>query len=460
MKTQNVGAKTFVLLLILLGGMAILAYFYSTAGGKLPLAEKPYKVTAILTEPQQVLKHADVRSAGVKVGEVGTIENISGNRTSFVLELKKKYAPVYRDAKILVRQKTLVGENYVDLTIGDAKSGQVPDGGTLAVAAQQESVPIDKVLNTLDPKTRKHVSQNLRAAGDSVKGRGQDLNDLFDRVAPIAEDGSQLLDILNEQRGQIARLVANTGVVMGAISSRTTDLQTLVRTAKATAEAVAARDQAVRTTFESIPPTLKQARTTVSRLTRFSGNATPVVTDLKTSLQSLKPVLNRLGPTATRARRLTDSLPALFKATNPTLASLTPFANDGAATVPTIENILREANPALAYLEPYHKEFGSFLANFGLHAATQDKNGILGVCGCPVSDRTLSNQTPEVRALLAPLLDQGPVKDFIHETTNHYRKPNSLPRADSEATPFGTTTSKFPHIGRDDTPDPPVPTTK
>lgn len=35
MKTPNLAAKSFVLLLILVGGLAILGYFYKTAGGKL-----------------------------------------------------------------------------------------------------------------------------------------------------------------------------------------------------------------------------------------------------------------------------------------------------------------------------------------------------------------------------------------------------------------------------------------
>lgn len=428
MKTQNLGAKSFVLLLILLGGMAILAYFYSTAGGKLPLSEKPYKVTAILTDSQQVLKHADVRSAGVKVGEVGSIENGDNGRVRMELELKKKYAPVYRDAKILVRQKTLVGENYIDLTVGDRSSGQVADGGILTVAAQKEAVPIDKVLNTLDPETRKSVSKDLGAAGDSVKGRGQDLNDLFDRVAPVAEDGSALLDVLNKQRGQIARLVSNTGIVMGSIANRTNDLQSLIRSAKATSEAVAARDQAVLATFQSIPPTLRQARTTVAKLQTFSGNATPVVDDLRTSLQSLKPVLTKLRPTAARARRLTDSLPALFKAVNPALTSLPAFANDGTAAIPKLEGVLREANPALAYLSPYGNELVSFVENFGA-GATLDDAGVIGRCSCPVGVNTISNFTPELRALVAPILDQGPIGDFLAEHDNQYRKPKSLPNA-------------------------------
>lgn len=429
MKNQNILGKSLVLLFIFVGGMALLAYFYSVAGGKLPTSEDPYEVQAVMTDSQQTLKHADVRSAGVTVGEVGKIENTENGKVRLTLEIQRKYAPIYRDAKVLVRQKTLVGENYIDLDPGSSKASQVPDGGSLTVAAQKEAVPIDEILNTLDPKTRRDVSNNLRAGGDSLKGRGQDLNQLFERVAPLSEDGSVLLDILNKQRAQITRLVANTGVVTGAIANRTGDLQNLVRAAKTTAEAVAARDDAVQATFESIPPTLRQARTTVANLRSFSGNATPVVDDLRTSLQSLKPVLTQLRPTAARARRLTDELPALFKATNPALTTLPRFANNTSKAVPAVEGLLRELNPALEFMTPYKREFSGFIQNWPTPYAA-DSLGTMARCSCPLNVNSFSNFPGETRKLLAPLLDEGVIGSVTKEEEQHFRPPGTLPTVD------------------------------
>jgi virulence factor Mce-like protein len=446
MKNQNLAAKSFVLFLILAGGLAILAYFYDTAGGKLPLSEKPYKVTAVLTESQQVLKHADVRAAGVQIGEVGDIENTSNGRVKMVLEIKKEHAPIYRDAKLLVRQKTLVGENYIDLTPGTRASSPIPDGGTLAVAAQQEAVPIDKVLNTLNPKTRKDVSDNFRSLGDSTKGRGQDINELFDRVAPLAEDGSALLDVLNKQRGQIARLVGNTGIVMGAIQNRTGDLRTLAANLRTTVDAVAERDEAAYAAFSSIPPTLRQARTTVSNLQTFANKSTPTVTDLKVALQDLRPVLTKLRPTAARARRLTDELPALFKNVNPALTSLPTFAAAGNDAIPDVEGALRELNPALDYIKPYDKEVVSFFENWGSDY-TFVKIGKQARCNCVFDLQTATTALPSsVSELLSPLLNESPLSTFTKETQNQYRKPGGLIDPSNPA-------SNYREVKRDDTPN-------
>ncbi|WP_320671811.1 MlaD family protein [Patulibacter defluvii] len=431
MKQRRLAGKSLALIALLIGAGAILAYFYTTAGGRLPFSENPYRVTAVMTDSQQLLKHADVRAAGVKIGSVGQIDNV-GDRIHVQLELDRKYAPLYRDAKVQVRQKTLVGENYVEVTPGSPRSGApLADGATLAVSRQREAVPIDRVLNSLDAETRRDVSRNLRSGGKTVRGRAADLQALFRRVPPLTDDADRLVSVLDEQRDQVRALVRNTGTVMQAISARGGDLQSLIRTAKTTAEAVAARDAAVRTTFESLPPTLRQARGSISTLRAFSRTATPVVDDARTSLQTLRPVLDDLAPTAVRARKLTDELPALFRAANPALDQLRTFSGDADAVVPRLENVLRQANPALNYLKPYYRDVGSLVSNFG-KGLMFDKWGGIGRCLCPITDRVFTNQTPEIRAILGLLLDQDPVKSLVHAANNAYREPGSLPYTDKE----------------------------
>jgi len=138
MKVSNPWMKMFVLGLITLGAVVILGYYYVTAGGRLPLAGHLYTVTAQIRDPQEILKHADVRSAGVKVGSVSDLGNkVMGNTTisEIQMQLNSNVAPVYNDATVEIRQKTLVGENYIDLQRGSGAAGQVKDGGTLPLSA-------------------------------------------------------------------------------------------------------------------------------------------------------------------------------------------------------------------------------------------------------------------------------------------------------------------------------------
>ena len=85
------------------------------------------------------------------------------------LQLDGSFAPIYRDATVLVGQKTLVGENYIEITRGLPKYGRVPDGGTLGLSQDLESVPLDKILNSLTPAVRTQVQTDVRSLGAGLE---------------------------------------------------------------------------------------------------------------------------------------------------------------------------------------------------------------------------------------------------------------------------------------------------
>ena len=60
-----------------------------------------------------------MRVAGVPVGKVRKVEVGDGtNRTVATVEIERRYAPLRSDARAILRQKTLLGETYVELTPG------------------------------------------------------------------------------------------------------------------------------------------------------------------------------------------------------------------------------------------------------------------------------------------------------------------------------------------------------
>ena len=165
-----------------------LAFYYVTAGGRLPLAGHLYTVTAQVQDPQGLLKHADVRAAGVKVGSVSNITNMAtptGTIAEVQMQLNGNYAPIYRNATVLVRQKTLVGENYIEITRGLPKYGQLPDGGALPLSHDLESVPLDKILNSLTAPVRREVQVDLQSLGGGLHHEGEHLNEFLSQLEPV-----------------------------------------------------------------------------------------------------------------------------------------------------------------------------------------------------------------------------------------------------------------------------------
>lgn len=442
-KVSNPAAKIVVILLLMLGAGIILAYYYVTAGGRLPLSGHLYTITAEIQDPQALLKHADVRAAGVKVGTVSNITNqVIGESTvaDVQMQLNSEMAPVYKDATVLIRQKTLVGENYVEITRGHPQAGPLPDGGTLGLSQDLESVPLDDILNALDPAVRGEVRVDLQSLGAGLHHEGEHLNEFLGELQPTVYNGGVVFNVLNRQRAQVADVVAQTGTVMQALANRTEDLRTLITAAQQTAQSVASRDAALQETLIQLPPTLQQARTSVATLVGFAGLATPVISNLRVAVENLGPVMRQLRPTAAAARRLFVDLPPFLKVANPLLGSLRRFSTAAKPAVPSIEALLSQANPALAYISPYYKEIGGFLENFGDGVQKDSAGDYIGRCLCPISLETYSGFTPAEQALVQSLVAAGGLGGIANPTANPLRAPGSLPAANQ---PF---TGTYPQI--------------
>jgi ABC-type transporter Mla subunit MlaD len=295
-----------------------------------------------------------------------------------------------------VRQKTLVGENYVDLTRGTPQAGELPKGAKLPLSHDQEVAPVDKILNALDAPTRARVSHNLQVLGAGFNDRSKDVNRLLGAMKPTLADGGKVMGILQDQKLQVAALIQQTGTVLQAIANRTSDMRTLVRAAKTASEAVARRDSTLAEGLDEFPSTLRQARGSVAKLSGFASRATPVVGDLRVALRDLRPVFTKLEPTAKSTRELFDELPKLLKVANPMLIRLRSFSAAAGPAMPPLEAALRQVDPALAYLKPYNRDLGSALANFGDTLAF-DNLGAIGSCGCPVDDRSFSTNTHSLK---------------------------------------------------------------
>src|SRR3954464_11206219 len=113
----------------------LLLFLWRAFGGPIPLKPKGYRFHASFGEATQLAKEADVRISGVSVGKVKDIQTDKHRgRSDATIELKQDYAPLPRDTKAILRQKTLLGETYVELSPGDKAKGIIQEGGTLAAS--------------------------------------------------------------------------------------------------------------------------------------------------------------------------------------------------------------------------------------------------------------------------------------------------------------------------------------
>src|SRR3712207_3836264 len=138
--------------LLVMGGFALscfglLLFLWLAFGGPVPLKPKGYQVNVSFSEGTQLAVEADVRISGVPVGKVKTVEaNPETGRANAMIQMEERFAPIPRDTKAVLRQKTLLGETYVELTPGDKNGEMVEEGGTLPVGQVSSTVELDEIF--------------------------------------------------------------------------------------------------------------------------------------------------------------------------------------------------------------------------------------------------------------------------------------------------------------------------
>src|SRR5919197_813471 len=289
--------KILTMVFFALSCFGLLLFLWLSFGGPIPLKPKGYQFKVAFPEATQLGLEADVRVAGVSVGKVRakSIDSAHPNRTIATIEVDRKYAPIARAARAILRQKTLLGETYVELTPGHPKTaGTVPDGGFLADGRVAKTVELDEIFQALDPKTRASFRTWQQSLAQAVNGRGQDLNDALGNLPAFADDGNDLLAVLDGQSAQVRELVDGTGKVFGALNRDSGQLHNLIVNASDVFDATSRQQEALAETFRIFPTFLDESKLTFQRLERFSKDTHPPVQDLRPAARQLKPTLQYL----------------------------------------------------------------------------------------------------------------------------------------------------------------------
>ena len=333
----------------------LLLFLWISFGGPIPIKPQAYRVLAAFPEAATLAEEADIRISGVTVGTVRkkTLDAPS-NRTVVTMDIDEPYAPIPSDTRAILRQKTLLGETYVELTPGSQSVPKIPDGGDIVATNIAPTTELDEILRIFDPRTKRAFRDFTSEFAKVTEGSyPEDLNDAFGNLTGTATEGADVLRLLDVQEQATRELVKNTGVVFGALSERRGALRQLVTNANNTFEATASEQKALSETFQIFPTFLKETRTTLARLDAFSDNTDPLINDLK-------PVAVDLGPTVRDLGRLSPDLESVLRELNP----LVDASRNG---LPAAERFLRGARPLFKGLHRFLPELNPILAyvNYG-----------------------------------------------------------------------------------------------
>jgi phospholipid/cholesterol/gamma-HCH transport system substrate-binding protein len=353
----------------------LLLFLWLAFGGPIPLKPEGYRFTVPFDEATQLAVESDVRISGVSVGKVKRVDLSDDGFADATIELEERYAPIPSDTRAILRQKTLLGETYVELTPGSDSAPTLPEDGTLSQAQVSDSVQLDEIFRAFDDRTRGAFQTWMQGQAAALRGRGEDLSVAIASLDPFAEEAQRLLRVLDSEELAVRQFVRDGGEVFQALSERRGQLRGMIENAATVFATTAARDQDLEDTFRAFPTFLRESRSTLTRLEEFAADTDPLVL-------ALMPAARELDPTLTEAARLSPELEGFFE-------GLRKTNNAAPSGFKATRKLLDEdLPPLLDRFNPWLAQFNSILEVVGMyrHEVTAllanvaaASNGVLGL---------------------------------------------------------------------------------
>jgi phospholipid/cholesterol/gamma-HCH transport system substrate-binding protein len=321
-----------------------------------------YKVNAEFSTAQAVVpgQGQTVDIAGVPVGELGEV-NLKNGVATVQLKIRRKYAPIYKDARMLLRPKTGLKDMIVEMDPGTKAAGALPENGTIPVENTAPDVNLDEILQSLDNDTRTYLQILVNSGGEALAGDTPvKLRETFKRFEPTNRDLAKITGLLSQRRRNLSHVVHNFGLLTNELGTRHTQLAQLVGSANANFRALANQEASIRDSLGQLPDTLNLTQSTLVKADRFSNQ-------LGTTLQDLRPTARALGPALAASR-------PFLRTTTPVIHNqLRPFARDVQPVVRSLRSAAGNLQPLIPRLTRTFRVVNSFLNELAYNPPGSDE---------------------------------------------------------------------------------------
>ncbi len=286
-----------------------------------------YVVRGIFDNGSFMVQGEQVRIAGANVGEIesvdvsqpGEVDSYEGGhpqavpgKAVIVMNITDPgFQDFRRDATCIIRPQSLIGEKYLDCRptlprapgsplpppLRKVKSGQ-PGAGEYLLPLENNSTSVDPDLindiHSLPYAQRFRLIFN--ELGASLAGRGSDIAAAVKRANPALRDADRVLEILYQQRDELAQLASDSNQVVEPLARERTHVAGFLANAGAAGQATAERGADLEASLRKFPAFLQEFRTTMTQLKGFSDAAAPVFSDLDRATPALTEATRNLTP--------------------------------------------------------------------------------------------------------------------------------------------------------------------
>jgi phospholipid/cholesterol/gamma-HCH transport system substrate-binding protein len=210
-------------------GLAILAVGIFFISGQVGFFTKRYSLKTYLSEASGLREGAEVRLAGVAVGNVKRVQispyTDRSRAVEIIMAVSRNYQQEIRaDSVASIETVGLLGESYVNITRGGRSQEVLPDGGVLK---SSEGAEIKQVVQNADDvivNLRVLSAQLNNITGELQAGKGSIGKLIYDQTLynhmnATAAKLDQMVTNLDEGKGSLGKLMADESFYNNATST-------------------------------------------------------------------------------------------------------------------------------------------------------------------------------------------------------------------------------------------------
>ncbi|SFQ05083.1 phospholipid/cholesterol/gamma-HCH transport system substrate-binding protein [Amycolatopsis arida] len=220
-----------------------------------------YLVTVELARGGGVFPGADVTYRGVSVGRVAELR-LTGTAVEAVLDIEPGAPPVPAATRVVVANRSAIGEQYVDLRPDRAGEPYLADGARIPLSATTLPLPPDRLLSGARALLGGVSTESLRTVVDELHaglaGTGDDLQRILDTTAEFLPAA---IDALPRTR----QLLADGRTVLGTQRDLTGPITEFGGDLRALAAQLRASDPDLRRLVDVTPPLARQVGDVLAR---------------------------------------------------------------------------------------------------------------------------------------------------------------------------------------------------
>jgi len=280
-----------------------------------------------------------VTIAGAKIGEIASVDLENGVAV-VTMHLVPKYANdrLYKNATMLLRPKTQLKDETVEVNPGTPASGSLSSGATIPLSQTAPDGNFEEFINALDSESRAYLQELLAGLGEGLGNNGKALSATFKRFDPTARDLQEIASQLAVRHSDIAHSIHNFRLLLEAVGGKDKQLADLVDSSNAVFKVFSEEDTSVQATLHLLPSALTKTKEGFGKLATAANVLGP-------TLKELQPFAKATAPAEEASRTLAIKTTPIFKnEIRPFARQILPVVNEiGPAT-----QELSEAFPKLA----------------------------------------------------------------------------------------------------------------